>query len=194
MVRHILHVYTCISSTCTTYVLSTASAISSIQSGVLQIKEWMTQNKLKFNDSKTEVLYIHSKFDRSPMPFNSINIGSCSITPAKQARNIGVTFDDTFSFHQHVSSTCRSIYFFLRKIGHIRKYLTNESCSTIVHAIVSSKLDYGNSLLYGIPDTHLHLLQRAQNTAARIITRTKKVRPYHSCTQAASLAANIIQN
>ena len=153
---------------------NTASAISSIQSGVLQIKEWMTQNKLKFNDSKTEVLYIHSKFDRSPMPFNSINIGSCSVTPAKQARNIGVTFDDTFSFHQHVSSTCRSIYFFLRKIGHIRKYLTNESCSTIVHAIVSSKLDYGNSLLYGIPDTHLHLLQRAQNTAARIITRTKK--------------------
>ena len=39
---------------------------------------------------------------------------------------------------------------------------------------MSSKLDYCNSLLYGLPDAQLQLLQRAQNTAARIVTRTKK--------------------
>ena len=39
-----------------------------------------------------------------------------------------------------------------------------------MHAFVSSRLDYGNSLLYGIAQGHLDRLQRVQNSAARLIT------------------------
>ena len=54
------------------------------------------------------------------------------------------------------------------------KYLTEESCKTLVHTLVTSRLDYGQTLLYGLPQTALQRLQKAQNCAARLITRTRK--------------------
>ena len=80
-------------------------------------------------------------------------------------------------FSQHIKQTCKSIYSHLRRIGSIRRYLSNETCQIIIHATLSAKLDYCNSLLYGLPDNTISLLQRAQNAAARIITRTRKFTP-----------------
>ncbi len=59
----------------------------------------------------------------------------------------------------------------LRNIGRIRKYLNTDTTKLVVHSLVTSRLDQLNALLYGVPT---HKLQRAQNTAARIITRTRK--------------------
>ena len=52
---------------------------------------------------------------------------------------------------------------------HIRKYLTKECTETLIHAFISSRLDYCNSLLFGVPECHLHKLQRVQNAAACLI-------------------------
>ena len=67
-------------------------------------------------------------------------------------------------------------YFFLslRSISKIGKYLTQDSAQILIHAFISSKLDYCNSLLYGIPKYLVCRLQRVQNTAARIVTLTRK--------------------
>ena len=43
-----------------------------------------------------------------------------------------------------------------------------------MHAFVSSRLDYGNSLLYGIGEGHLDTLQRIQNAAARLVVDGRK--------------------
>ncbi|KAK2170581.1 hypothetical protein LSH36_2g17002, partial [Paralvinella palmiformis] len=45
---------------------------------------------------------------------------------------------------------------------------------TVVHAFVTSRIDYCNSLLYGISDYNINRLQRIQNSAARIVTNTRK--------------------
>ena len=65
-------------------------------------------------------------------------------------------------------------YYHLRNISKIRKYLTEEATETRVHTFVSSKLDYCNPLLYGLPKHMISRLQSVQNTAARIVTLTKK--------------------
>lgn len=74
----------------------------------------------------------------------------------------------------HVNSVCKSAYFHLRNIAQIRKYLGPDSCQSIIHALISSRLDYCNSLMYGIPSYLLLKLQQVQNTAARIVSMTSK--------------------
>ena len=65
-----------------------------------------------------------------------------------------------------------SIY--IRSIAKIRKCLTTAACKTIVHALVMSRVDYGNALLFGLPEMQLHKLQMIQNSAARLVTGTHR--------------------
>ena len=153
---------------------NTSTAVTQMEEGLQDIKTWMQNNKLQLNDGKTEVMLIRSKFDITPSPVTSININSTIIKPVTAARNLGVMFDNTLQFHKHIVSTCQSIYFIIRRIGQIRKYLSTQACLKLIHSTLVAKLDYGNALLYGLPTAQINLLQRAQNSAARLITRTKK--------------------
>ena len=83
-------------------------------------------------------------------------------------------FDNVLNMNDHITSICKSASFQLHKIGKIRQYLTQEASAQLIHAFVTSRLDYCNSLLSGLPLASLHRLQRIQNIAARILTRTKK--------------------
>ena len=82
--------------------------------------------------------------------------------------------DNGFCMEQHVKKICSEANYHLRNISKIHKYLTQDSAQILIHAFISSKLDYCNSLLYGIPKYLVCRLQRVQNTAARIVTLTRK--------------------
>ena len=69
-----------------------------------------------------------------------------------------------------VNAVCQSSFFHLRNIGFIRKYLTYDAAK-IIHAFVISKLDYCNSLLYGLPSYLIRKLQHVQNSAARLVNQ-----------------------
>ena len=69
---------------------------------------------------------------------------------------------------------CKSASWGIFRIGKLRRLLNKASTERLVHAFVSSHLDYCNSLLAGLPISYLSPLQRSQNTAARMVTLTKK--------------------
>ena len=91
-----------------------------------------------------------------------------------KARNIGVIFDTSLSMKPHVDSTCKTAFFHLHNIAKIRRFLTPDTTKTIVHAFVTSKVDYCNSLLYGLPRFLLQKLQRILNCAARLVCQSRK--------------------
>ena len=64
--------------------------------------------------------------------------------------------------------------FHFRSIGAIRKHLTDSSTTKLVHSLITTQLDYCNSLLYGLSDSKIQRLQKIQNIAARILTRSPK--------------------
>jgi len=134
----------------------------------------MIENKLKINDSKTEFLVMTQPRLQAKLPVLKLQIGGCLIESSANAKNLGVVFDSCLLMDKQITNICCGTYFYLRKIGSIRRQLTNEATEQLVHALVSSRLDYCNSLLSGIPDYKCDKLQRVQNTAARIVTRTKK--------------------
>jgi hypothetical protein len=77
--------------------------------------------------------------------------------------------DQHLSMHDFVAKTCQSCYLHLRDIAAIRDALTTSAANQLVHSLVSSRLDYCNSLLVGCPQQLTAKLQRVQNMAARVV-------------------------
>ena len=148
-------------------------ALNKLESCVSEIREWMTDNFLKLNDDKIEFIVLGSKCLRDKVNIPYFRNGNSSIVPASKIRNLGAYFDSDMTTNHHISEICKSSSFHLRNMGLIRKYLTNDATEQLLHAFVTSRLDMGNSLLYGLPDLQIKRLSRLQNIAPRIITRTK---------------------
>ena len=53
----------------------------------------------------------------------------------------------------------------------MRSCLSDGDAAICIHAVITNKIDYCNSLLYGMPDNVINLLQKMQNIAARILTK-----------------------
>ena len=108
------------------------------------------------------------------LPF--ITIGDLQITPSSQARNLGVIFDSTITLKPHISNIVCVSSFHIRNISRIRKYLNQSAAEqTIhVHAFVTSRLDNGNALFYGLPQNQISRLQHIQNTAAHVVILSRK--------------------
>jgi len=87
---------------------------------------------------------------------------------------LGVIFDSALSFAKHIDYITKSCNFYIRNIGQIRQFISKKACEKLVVALVTSCLDYCNSLLNGLSQTHMLRLQRVQNIAARLICRIKK--------------------
>ena len=68
----------------------------------------------------------------------------------------------------------KSIYFNIKKISNIRKFITIDAAKKLAVYFVISRIDYCNSLLVGLPDEKMSKLQRAQNCAARLTLGKKK--------------------
>src|SRR3989442_8222756 len=80
-----------------------------------------------------------------------------------------VVFESDLSFDQHISNVCRSSFYHIRQLRQIRPSLDLDSSIQLANALVSSKLDYCNSIFYGIPNTSIKRLQRVQNFLVRVI-------------------------
>ena len=68
-----------------------------------------------------------------------------------------------------MNSVCSSCYYHIRALRHIRPSLNQETAANIGRSVVSSRLDYCNSLMYGISKANMKKLQRVQNALIRVI-------------------------
>ena len=148
---------------------SEESAFSAIQSCISAIRSWLLTNKLLINDTKTEFLIIGTRQQLSKVQTDSISVGESRISSSKEVRNLGTWLDNTLSMSTQVSKVASSCFYYIYNIRRIRKYLSREVCETLVNSLITSRLDYCNSLLYGCPSALLARLQRFQNSAARLI-------------------------
>ena len=144
-----------------------------IENCIADIQQWMTANRLKLNTEKTEFLILGTRKQLEKVTFSHLQVGSSVIhvSPSTSAvKNLGVWLDCRLNMLTHINKISSSAFYYLYNIRRIRKFLTRQSTESLVHAFITSKLDYCNSLLYGLPSVHIAKLQRVQNTAARLVT------------------------
>ncbi|KAJ8336991.1 hypothetical protein SKAU_G00382110 [Synaphobranchus kaupii] len=132
----------------------------------------MASHHLKLSHDKTELLFMPYK--TSPLQDLSITIDGTTVTASRSARNLEMVLDDQLDFKEHIRATARSCRFLLYNIRRNRPYLTTHSTQLLVQTMVTSRLDYCNSLLASLPACTILPLQLVQNTAARLVFNLPK--------------------
>ena len=88
--------------------------------------------------------------------------------------HLGLVFDSSWNFRKHISQTCRACFYHIRELRRIKKSLSLDLAKQMTVTLVSSKLDYCNSLFYNIPEKDIARLQRVQNCLARLVTKAPR--------------------
>ena len=156
---------------------SHVEALLHMQRCIDDLRQWMLMDRLKLNDEKTEFLLVGTRQQLAKLCVEPLAVGDHLINPCHEAKNLGCWFDQQLSMVTNINKICSVSYFYLHNIRRIRKFLSVESTKLLVHALVTSRIDYCNSLLYGLPQTQLSKLQRVQNTAARLICNVSRFEP-----------------
>jgi len=144
---------------------------------VERIDAWMCSNRLKINADKTQLVWLGTWQQLVKLTTTELPLLSALVKPSSAVLDLGVNIDGQLTIADHVVTLRRSCLFQLRQLRMVRSCLTLEALTltlTLVHAFVSSRLDYCNSLLYGIGDGLLTKLQTVRNVAARVVTGTRK--------------------
>ncbi len=129
----------------------------------------MTQNYLNLNESKTEIIWFGA-----PNTQNSFDLGNLAPFCKSVVKNLGVKFDSYLKFDKQINTMVKSCFFHLRSIAKVKPFLSSSDFERIIHAFISVRLDYCNSLYVGISQVLLNRLQLVQNVAARLLTGTHK--------------------
>ena len=105
---------------------------------------------------------------------DGLSVSESIIAPVTSVRNLGSWFYQNPSMTPHINKICKAASFHIYNIRGIRKYLNNDATQTLVHSIVTGRLDYCYSHLYKVPAVHMTNLQRIQNSAARLVCSTPR--------------------
>ncbi len=128
----------------------------------------MSNNFLQLNNDKTEVILFGPSKTRNSVAGN--------LTPyiKSHVKNLVVIFDSELCLEKQISSVIKNRYYQLRIISRLKSSLSFQDLEIVIHAFITSRLDYCNSLYVGLPQSSLSRLQMVQNAAARLLTGHQK--------------------
>lgn len=155
--------------------------ITMLQNCFSEINTWMSLNYLKMNNSKTEVLELHSPYT-SIVPLSTLDLEGCCIELSDSAKNLGFWFDKSLSLEVQVKHVAKIGYLNLRNISRIGSKLSMNLKIQLVHGCIHSILDYCNAAYYGLNKYQLKKLQSVQNASARFIYGLKGEDRFQSIT------------
>ena len=140
-------------------------SIQKLKNCLNDIQNFMLTNKLKLNPDKTEFILIGSKNNRKQLLSHiPINILDNQVSPAQSVKNLGVVIDSNFTFSDHVSQVIKSTRVHARDFYKIGPLLDLKTSVLLANALVSSRLDYCNSLFLSLTDFELRRFQLVQNS------------------------------
>jgi len=126
------------------------------------------------NPEKTKLMVFGSRRMALKVPEFKLSLLGKEIIPVQTVKDLGVIFDPTLSFDNHISATVSPCMSKLSQLSRIRFVFNKELLETIINALVFSKLYYCSLVWSSISACNVHKLQYVQNFAARIICNVRK--------------------
>ncbi len=148
---------------------------------MLPLSQIMSKNQIAYHSyaDDTQIYLALSPNDYSPIDslcqcIDEINSWMCQNFLQLNKEKTEVIALTDLSCSSHVKAVTKSAYYHLKNIARIRCFVSSHDLEKLVHAFITSRVDYCNGLLTGLPKKTIRQLQLIQNAAARILTRTRK--------------------
>ncbi|KXJ15113.1 putative RNA-directed DNA polymerase from transposon X-element [Exaiptasia diaphana] len=135
---------------------------------------WLKSNKLSLNVAKTEFMTIGSRqrlMTQANAPID-IHIESSKIKQVSKTKSIGVIIDETLSWAEHVNYISKKISSAIGALKRVRCFIDQATAAKIYKAIIEPHFNYCSPVFDGISQKLDDKLQKLQNRAARIVTRS----------------------
>jgi hypothetical protein len=136
---------------------------------VAEVTSWMCSNRLQLNVDKTDLIWCTSSRRMSQLPTTSLPLGGFNIVPSTSVRDLGVFIDAGLTMHQFVNVIVSRCFAALRQLRTVRRYVSASVMQSLVTSLILTRLDYCNSVLFGLPAIQIRRLQAVQNAAARLV-------------------------
>ena len=148
---------------------SAVQMVERLQEASSAVDTWLSSNRLRLNPDKTQFIWLGGRLQLHKIDFPSLHLKFPLIQFSSSVRDLGITLDSTLSFTGHINSVSRSCFYHLRQLRSIRRSLSLHAVTTLVHALICTRVDFGNALYIGLSSANTHKLQSILNAAARLI-------------------------
>jgi len=160
--------------------LDCSESLSRLSQVLGRVHTWFSVNKLTLNADKTEYILIGTRQQRSKINDQDckLSFGGYNLKPSDVVRNLGFFMDNQLTLSNHISRVCQISFLHIRNFRRIRNSLDLNSAKLLANALVTSRLDYCNALLYDINKGLYKKLQIVQNSLARVVVPSVKRRDH----------------
>ena len=136
---------------------------------------WCSCKRLQLNPSKSEIIWFGTRATLKHLQNTDqrLHVGADFIAPSEVVRDLGVFLYSELTMRQHVGKIASLCYYHLQRLKKVPRILGPCITSRLVSAFVTSRLDYCNGLLAGLPQSTIAQLQRVQNAAVRPVGNLK---------------------
>ena len=146
------------------------SQLQALENCLASLNVWFSQNGLSLNGDKSEAILFGTQQRLRTLPnLDGIRIADSSICLSDSITTLGLTVDRNLTFNRHVANVVKSMHYHTRALRYIRPALTDEMAQSVAVALVQSRLDYANSLLFNTSVSNTRKLQSMQNQLARTV-------------------------
>ena len=142
-----------------------------IQELLSDIAIWMNEYFLRLNQDKTKILVIAPPSIQREIVIRGVFLENVCIRFVRYARNLGVILDNELSFECQINQVVKGCYAIMKN-SQIKGSLNEQELKQLVSSDIFSQLDYCNALYYGINANLIQKLQRVQNCAARLVSKS----------------------
>ena len=137
-----------------------------------EISRWMNEHFLKINTDKTEIVLFCPKENNSDVIIKGVILENKEcIRFSDEVKNLGVWLDMNLNFNKQINYIASHCHKLIKDIWKVRPVLSRQDTETLMHSVISSRIDNCNSLYYNISSKNIKQLQKVQNSAVRLVYR-----------------------
>ena len=110
------------------------------------ISKWSRQHSLHLNPRKTQtIIYNNTKLSHIDTP--KLKLEGEFLTVSEEVKNLGITMDETLSWHSYIKEVCKKVYFTLHTLKRIQIYTPEKIRKLLVQTLIMPIIDYGGHSL-----------------------------------------------